>query len=198
MVRTVTVTGSASSEVRPDRATLSLGVQARRPSAQSAMAVADDRAATLVDALRDAGATDADLRTTGLNLWFDQSERSYVASYSMNVSARPTTSAGSSTAAPRSPATNSCSTACHSRSEPAAASPRSASSPSPTPAPRPTLATAADARSARSSAIVEGGGVGAIPVFKGATAGHGRDADRARHRDRVARRDRTYELLATD
>ena len=64
---------------------LSLGVQSRRPSAQSAMAVVDERAATLVSALRDAGARDEDLRTTGLNLWFDQSDRAYVASYSLHV-----------------------------------------------------------------------------------------------------------------
>jgi uncharacterized protein YggE len=49
------------------------------------MAVVDERAATLVSALRDAGARDDDLRTTGLNLWFDQSDRTYVASYALNV-----------------------------------------------------------------------------------------------------------------
>src|SRR4051794_15202029 len=64
--RTVTVTGSASAAARPDRAALGLGVQSRRPSARSAMAVVDERAATLVSALRDAGARDEDLRTTGL------------------------------------------------------------------------------------------------------------------------------------
>jgi uncharacterized protein YggE len=85
VARTVTVTGSASATARPDRAALSLGVQSRRPSAQSAMAVVDERAATLVSALRDAGARDEDLRTTGLNLWFDQSAREYVGSYTVNV-----------------------------------------------------------------------------------------------------------------
>ncbi len=85
VVRTVTVTGSASATARPDRATLSLGVQSRRPSAQSALSVVDERAATLVSALRDAGARDEDLRTTGLNLWFDQSGREYVASYNVSV-----------------------------------------------------------------------------------------------------------------
>lgn len=84
-MRTVTVTGSASATARPDRAALSLGVQSRRPSARSAMEVVDERAATLVSALRDAGARDEDLRTSGLNLWFDQSERSYVAAYSLDV-----------------------------------------------------------------------------------------------------------------
>ena len=39
----------------------------------------------MVGALRDAGAVDDDLRTSGLNLWFDQSDRSYVASYSLTV-----------------------------------------------------------------------------------------------------------------
>ena len=38
------------------------------------MALVDERAAAVVGALRDAGAMDDDLRTTGLNLWFDQSE----------------------------------------------------------------------------------------------------------------------------
>jgi uncharacterized protein YggE len=85
VVRTVTVTGSATATARPDRATLSLGVQSRRPSAQRALSVVDERAATLVSAMRDAGARDEDLRTTGLNLWFDQSEREYVASYNVNV-----------------------------------------------------------------------------------------------------------------
>jgi uncharacterized protein YggE len=82
----VTATGMASATARPDRATLSLGVQSRRPSAQGALQVVDERAATLVGALRDAGAGDDDLRTTGLNLWFDQSEREYVAAYSITVS----------------------------------------------------------------------------------------------------------------
>ena len=76
VVRTVTATGSASTTVRPDRAVLMLGVQSRRPSAQGAMALVDERAAAVVSALRDAGARDDELRTSGLNLWFDQSDRS--------------------------------------------------------------------------------------------------------------------------
>jgi uncharacterized protein len=85
VVRTVTVTGAASAATRPDRAVLSLGVQSRRPSAQSALGVVDERATTLVGALCDAGARDEDLRTTGLGLWFDQGEREYVASYTVTV-----------------------------------------------------------------------------------------------------------------
>ncbi len=45
----------------------------------------DERAATLVSALRDAGAVDEDLRTTGLSLWFDPNEREYSASYTVTV-----------------------------------------------------------------------------------------------------------------
>jgi len=85
LVRTVTVTGSAGVSTKPDRASLSLGVQSRRPRAHSAMRDVDERAATLVSALRDAGARDEDLRTTGLSLWFDQSEREYAASYTVTV-----------------------------------------------------------------------------------------------------------------
>jgi len=85
LVRTVTVTGSAGVSTKPDRASLSLGVQSRRPRAHSAMRDVDERAAALVSALRDAGARDEDLRTTGLSLWFDQSEREYSASYTVTV-----------------------------------------------------------------------------------------------------------------
>jgi uncharacterized protein YggE len=77
--RTVTVTGTATVAVRPDRATLNLGVQAFGATAAEAMAAAAQRAAALVGALRSTGATDEDLRTTGLNLWFDQHEQRFVA-----------------------------------------------------------------------------------------------------------------------
>ena len=49
-MRTVTVTGLASTEVPPDRAVLSLGVQARRASAQGALDLVAERAAVLVGA----------------------------------------------------------------------------------------------------------------------------------------------------
>ena len=84
LVRTVTVTGTASASATPGpgrrcRSACSRGGRRR----SRAMQVVDERAATLVSALRDAGARDEDLRTTGLNLWFDQSEREYVASYTI-------------------------------------------------------------------------------------------------------------------
>ena len=48
-------------------------MQSRRPSAQSAMASSTSGRPRSSAALRDAGAREEDLRTTGLNLWFDQS-----------------------------------------------------------------------------------------------------------------------------
>ena len=101
------MTGAASVSTKPDRASLSLGVQSRRPRAHSAMRDVDERAATLISALRDAGARDEDLRTTGLSLWFDQTEREYSASYTVTRQpSRPTRSAASSTPPPRSRATS--------------------------------------------------------------------------------------------
>jgi uncharacterized protein YggE len=84
-VRSVTVTGSARAQVRPDRATVNLGVQAHGPTAAEAMAVAAQRAGAVIAALRTLGAGDRDLRTAALNLWFDQHERRYVATNQLGV-----------------------------------------------------------------------------------------------------------------
>ncbi len=81
----MTVTGVASTEVRPDRAVLSLGVQARRASAQGALDLASERAGAVLAALRDAGSGDADVQTTGITLWFDQSAKAYVAAHALRV-----------------------------------------------------------------------------------------------------------------
>ena len=86
IARTVTVTGVASVSGRPDRATLALGVQARRSTATEAMDVAAQRAGAVIAALRDAGVTDEELRTTGINLWHDQHERTFVATNQLRVS----------------------------------------------------------------------------------------------------------------
>ncbi len=83
--RTVTVTGSARAEVTPDRATINLGVQAHGATAAEAMDVAAQRAGAVIASLRDLGAGDRDLRTTALNLWYDQHERHFVASNQLHV-----------------------------------------------------------------------------------------------------------------
>ena len=156
--------------MRPDRAALSLGVQSRRPSAQSALAVVDERAATVVSALRDAGAQDADLRTTGLNLWFDQSDRSYVAGYTVNVTVPPDDVGRFIDAAAEAAGDEfTLNGVSFSVADPAAAVAPLRGSPSPTPEPRPTCwRQRPAARSARVVTIVEGGGGGVVPVVRGA------------------------------
>jgi len=172
VVRTVTVTGSASASVRPDRAALSLGVQSRRPSAQSAMAVVDERAATLVSALRDAGAREEDLRTTGLNLWFDQSDRAYVASYSLNVGI-PSDDVGRfiDSAAEVAGDEFTLNGVSFSVSDPAAVvAPLRELAVADARAKAEVLAAAGGCTVGTIVTIVEGGGGGAVPVFKGGAA----------------------------
>ena len=169
-MRTVTVTGSASVEVRPDRAVLALGVQSRRPSAGSAMAVVDERAATLVSAMRDSGATDADLRTTGLNLWFDQSASSYVATYSLSV-AVPSDDAGRFIDAAAEVAGDELTLngVSFSVGDPASAiAPLREEALADARAKAEVLATAAGCTVGPIVTIVEGGGGGAVPMPRGA------------------------------
>ena len=87
--RTVTVTGVANATTRPDRATVSLGVQARASSAREALTVAALRATAVIAVLHEAGVAEGDLRTTGISLWHDQSARLYVASHNLTVTISP-------------------------------------------------------------------------------------------------------------
>jgi len=88
--RTVTVTGIAAATVRPDRATLTLGVQARAASAGEALAVAAQRASAVIAALRSAGVGDADIQTSGISLWSERPDRGartvYVAGHTLTAS----------------------------------------------------------------------------------------------------------------
>lgn len=83
--RTVTVTGSASVRVQPDRATINLGVQAQGSTAAEAMEVAAQRASAVIAALREGGVGDRELRTAALNLWYDQQTRRYVATNQLHA-----------------------------------------------------------------------------------------------------------------
>jgi uncharacterized protein YggE len=166
------VTGSASATAPPDRAALSLGVQSRRPSAQSALQVVDERAATLVGALRDAGARAEDLRTTGLNLWFDQSERQYVASYSITVGV-PADDAGRfiDSAAEVAGDELTLNGISFSVADPAAVvAPLREVAVADARAKAEVLAAAAGCTVGTVVAIVESGAGGAVPVFKGGAA----------------------------
>ena len=172
VVRTVTVVGTASAAARPDRASLSLGVQSRRPSAQSALQVVDERAATLVGAMRDAGAHDDEVRTTGLSMWFDQSERQYVASYSITVGV-PADDAGRFIDAAAEVAGDELTMngISFSVGDPAAVvAPLRELAVADARAKAEVLAAAATCSIGPVVTIVEGGGGGAVPVFKGGAA----------------------------
>jgi uncharacterized protein YggE len=76
----VTVIGTGTASVAPDAADVQLSVSVQRPTAAEARDEAGGRMASVVDALRNAGVADADLRTTILSLtpvydWDDDDER---------------------------------------------------------------------------------------------------------------------------
>lgn len=91
--RTVTSTGSAVASVVPDRAALSVGVQVDAASASEALAVAAQRAAALLGALRDGGVADELLHTSGVGLWQDQHAGVFRASHTVDA-AVPVAAAG--------------------------------------------------------------------------------------------------------
>ncbi|MEO3943603.1 SIMPL domain-containing protein [Paenarthrobacter nicotinovorans] len=96
MKRTITVTGTASAKAVPDLVTLTLGVETRRATPGQAYGDAGKAAGAVAASLRDAGVTDADLRTSGLNLradllWVEgqgQKVAAYVASTNLQVGIR--------------------------------------------------------------------------------------------------------------
>ncbi len=65
---TLNLTAYGETEVAPDQAILTLGVQSRAASAAAAMAQNAGRMTAMVAALRKAGIADRDIRTTNLNL----------------------------------------------------------------------------------------------------------------------------------
>jgi uncharacterized protein len=75
--RTVTVTGTATISAKPDEALVSLGVHTEATSAQEAMDQNAAKMNSVFDALKALGLTDADIETTGLDLyprWDNQGE----------------------------------------------------------------------------------------------------------------------------
>ncbi|MFJ4028149.1 SIMPL domain-containing protein [Paenarthrobacter sp. NPDC089989] len=107
MKRTITVTGTASAKAAPDLVTLTLGVETRRDSAAQAYSDAGRAAGAVAASLRQAGVTDADLQTSGLNLradlvWVEgqgQKVSGYVASTNLLVAIRSQSDAPSAIAA---------------------------------------------------------------------------------------------------
>lgn len=96
MKRTITVTGTASAKAVPDLVTLTLGIETRRDSAAKAYDDAGKAANAVAAAVRGAGVSDVDIRTSGLNLraelvWVEgqgQKVTAYVASTNLQVGIR--------------------------------------------------------------------------------------------------------------
>jgi uncharacterized protein YggE len=98
--KTITVDASGSVTAQPDIATLSLGVQSDRPTAQAALADAAAKANLLLTTLRAQGVKQADLTTTNVSLWprtdsNGQTVTGYTASTSVNAVVRDLSKAGS-------------------------------------------------------------------------------------------------------
>jgi len=66
--RTLTVSGSGEVHATPDRATVTLGIQAREPTLESARATANRVVTTLLKSARDLGIADAQIRSTRLGV----------------------------------------------------------------------------------------------------------------------------------
>ena len=69
LVHTVTVAGTGKVSAPPDKATVNLGVQVIDTTATAALDKANTSAAALVAALKNAGVADADIATTGLQVY---------------------------------------------------------------------------------------------------------------------------------
>jgi uncharacterized protein len=67
--RSITVKGDGRIKVKPDTATLSLGVQATARTATDALTQTNASAASLIAALKDGGIGDDDIATSGLSIY---------------------------------------------------------------------------------------------------------------------------------
>lgn len=96
--RTITVAGEGSVTVKPDTASISIGVQANADTATAALDQANRSAAALIDALKAAGVKDDDIVTSGLAIWplYNNSSRitGYQASNNVMVTVRDITKSG--------------------------------------------------------------------------------------------------------
>ena len=69
VTRTISVDAVGTASGRPDEATVSMGVQVDRPTAQAALGDASTRTAALIDTLKAKGVAEADITTTNVSLW---------------------------------------------------------------------------------------------------------------------------------
>lgn len=97
--RTITVDASGSVKGRPDMATVYLGVQVEKPTAQEALADASTKSRILIDTLKAQGVKDDDITTAELSLWPRTDNEGtqilgYTASNTVSAAIRDITKAG--------------------------------------------------------------------------------------------------------
>ncbi len=98
IVKSITVNGEGKITVKPDTASLNVGVQATAATATEALSQANTSGAALLAALKDAGVSDNDIATSGLSIYPQYGNSStitgYQASNSVNVTVRDITKTG--------------------------------------------------------------------------------------------------------
>ncbi|HEX5587100.1 MAG TPA: SIMPL domain-containing protein [Acidimicrobiia bacterium] len=88
--RRITVVGTGQVKGTPDVADVTIGVTARGKTAAEALDTANDRAAKVIQALKDAGVSDDDLQTSGLSIQPTYADDNTITGYEVSnmVSAR--------------------------------------------------------------------------------------------------------------
>ncbi|MBK5332815.1 MAG: SIMPL domain-containing protein [Ilumatobacteraceae bacterium] len=79
--RSITVTGEGKIAVKPDTASLSLGVQATATTATEALSRANASAAALIASLKTAGIGDDDIATSGVSIYPQYNSKNTVSGY---------------------------------------------------------------------------------------------------------------------
>ena len=78
---TITVTGEGKIAVKPDTASLNLGVQVVATTATEALSRANASAASLIASLKAAGIADADIATSGLSIYPQYNSKNAISGY---------------------------------------------------------------------------------------------------------------------
>ena len=79
--RSITVTGEGKITVKPDTASLNLGVQVTASTATEALSRANASAASLIASLKAAGIADADIATSGLSIYPQHNSKNAISGY---------------------------------------------------------------------------------------------------------------------
>ena len=79
--RSITVTGEGKITVKPDTASLNLGVQVTASTATEALSRANASAASLIASLKAIGIADADIATSGLSIYPQHNSKNTISGY---------------------------------------------------------------------------------------------------------------------